>query len=136
MKQASQTAHTTLWLCALGGLLHAYTAVFKSSGGGPGASATLFLAGLFLWSCVPYAVWTAVAVVRRQAAPAVGGAIGTLAFDAYMHYSVFVAPSGSTAALGLLFAPLWNLILFGPLGALFSWLLLHLVTPRRHSNHG
>lgn len=45
-----------------------------------------------------------------------------LAADVFMHYSVFVAPKGSTAALGLLFMPLWNLLLIGPAGALLCWL--------------
>ncbi|MBA2961940.1 MULTISPECIES: hypothetical protein [Ramlibacter] len=126
VRQATRLAKVTLGLCALGVLLHAYTAVFKSNGGTPSAGGTLFLLGLLLWSCLPYALWAAVAVVRHQPGLAVGGAVATLAFDFYMHYSVFVAPSGSTAALGLLFAPLWNLLLFGPLGAALSWSLLRL----------
>jgi hypothetical protein len=38
-----------------------------------------------------------------------------------MHYVVFVQPTGSTAALGLLFMPLWNLLLLGPIGLLVVW---------------
>lgn len=43
------------------------------------------------------------------AARAAGYAWASLPGSVYMHYAGFVRPSGSTAALGLLFVPLWNL---------------------------
>ena len=104
--------------CGLGAALHAYTAPFKAEGGAPA-----FLAGLFVWSCLPYAVVALVATWGRQPVIAFGAALGALAGDLFMHYSVFVAPKGSTAALGLLFMPLWNLLLLAPAGAVLAWAL-------------
>jgi len=37
-------------------------------------------------------------------------------------YGGFVAPAGLTAAVGLVAAPLWNLLLLLPLGVLLGWL--------------
>ena len=94
--------------------LHAYTAVFKASAD---AGAVAFLVGLWIWSCVPYGA--CVLLVRwRRPVWGCGAAAASLAADMFMHYSVFIAPKGSTAALGLLFMPLWNLLIIGPAGAL------------------
>lgn len=37
--------------------------------------------------------------------------------DLMTFFSVFVSPQGSTAGLAMLFTPLWNLLVFVPLGA-------------------
>ena len=76
-----------------------------------------FVVGLFVWSMLPYAVCLGVAL-RGNALAAPGGAIAALAIDGFMHYRVFVAPTSSTEALGLLSAPLANLFVFVPLGML------------------
>jgi hypothetical protein len=107
---------TALAACVLGVALHAYTALFKAEGG-----FSTFLVGLFVWSCLPYAIAALVATRGRQPAMALGAALGALAGDLFMHYSVFVAPKGSTAPLGLLFMPLWNLLLLAPAGAAVAW---------------
>lgn len=133
MRRIALASKTTIAICLLGVLLHAYTVLFKAGGGTPYFGGILFLIGLFLWSCLPYVIWAVVALARNQSAPAVGAAIATLAFDCYAYYGVFVAPTGSTAALALLFTPLWNLILFGPIGAAVSWPLLHIATKRRQN---
>ena len=104
--------------CGLGVALHAYTALFKAEGG-----FSTFLVGLVVWSCLPYAVAALVATRGKRPAIALGAALGALAGDLFMHYSVFVAPKGSTAALGLLFMPLWNLLLLAPAGAVVAWAL-------------
>ena len=41
--------------------------------------------------------------------------------DAGSFYSVFLSPHSSTAALGYIFVPLWNLVVFVPLGGLIGW---------------
>jgi hypothetical protein len=125
VKQVSKTARVTMAIFLLGVLLHLHTVLFKTDGGTPDLAGILFLLALFLWSCLPYAIWTVVARWRGQSAPAVGASLGTLAFDCYVYYGVFIAPTGSTASLALLFAPLWNIVVFGPLGAAISWPLLH-----------
>lgn len=111
---SSLPAKSALALCAAGMALHAYTAVFKASAD---AGAIAFLVGLWIWSCAPYG---ACALLVRWRRPVWGGgaAAASLAADLFMHYSVFIAPKGSTAALGLLFMPLWNLLIIGPAGAL------------------
>lgn len=109
----------TLALCGAGVALHLYTTVFKAEGG---MGAIAFLIGLLLWSCAPYA--TAAVLARgRRAVWGMGAAAACLVADGFMHYSVFIAPKGSTAALGLLFMPLWNLLVIGPAGALLLWLV-------------
>lgn len=108
----------TLALCSAGVALHLYTAFFKAEGG---MDAFAFLTGLLLWSCTPYAI-AALLARGRCVVWGLGAAAACLAADLFMHYTVFVAPKGSTAALGLLFMPLWNLVVVGPAGALLFWL--------------
>lgn len=119
---------TTLALCGLGVALHLYTAIFKAEGG---MGAIGFLVGLLLWSCTPYALAAMLALARRPV-PGLGAAASCLVADLFMHYSVFIAPRGSTAALGLLFMPLWNLLFVAPAGALLFW-LAHRVLARRNA---
>jgi len=112
----STPAKFTLTLSAAGVLLHVYTAVFRADGG-----LSWFLLGLVLLSCPPYGIAAALTRARRAHLLALGWAIASLLADLYMHYSVFVAPKGSTAALGLLFMPIWNLLVIGPAGAVAVW---------------
>ncbi|MDP3227225.1 MAG: hypothetical protein Q8N13_04520 [Acidovorax sp.] len=118
---------SALSLCAAGVALHLYTAFFKAEGG---TGAAAFLIGLFLWSCTPYAI-AAVLAWSRWAAWGLGAAAACLAADVFVHYTVFVAPKGSTAALGLLFMPLWNLVAIGPAGASLFWLAHRIFARRR-----
>ena len=102
---------------AIGVLLHAYTVLFLAEG-----AFGFFQIGIFFWSCLPYAICV-VMWKYGWTAPAAFGATFAGAADLWMHYQVFVAPRGSTAALGLLFMPLWNLFIVVPLGALLgSWI--------------
>ena len=114
---------------ASGCLLHAYTLAFKAEGGW-----SLFVVGLCAYSLAPYAA--AAALARRWPAvwSAVGFAVGALAGDVFMHYSVFIAPEDSTAALGLLFMPIWNLLLLGPVGALVAWASVRVINSRTKGN--
>jgi len=136
LKANAVAARATLTLCALGVVLHAYEAaraVVDRSSGAIDFGGFMFLVGFLLWSCLPYAIWVYVAVVQRQPAPALGCAVGSLFFDLWVHYSVFIGPTRSTAALALLFAPVWNLILFGPLGAAISWPAITLLARRKNA---
>ena len=63
-----------------------------------------------------------------------GGAAASLLADIYMHYSVFVAPKGSTAALGLLALPIWNLLVIGPAGAVLLWICYRLFASKRNAS--
>ncbi|MES2610280.1 MAG: hypothetical protein V4679_08575 [Pseudomonadota bacterium] len=129
---SSHPAKTTaLALCGVGVALHLYTALFKAEGG---MDAIAFLIGLLLWSCTPYAI-AALLSRGRRVLWGLGAAAACLAADVFMHYSVFIAPKGSTAALGLLFMPLWNLLVIGPAGALLFW-LAHRILARQRGSAG
>jgi hypothetical protein len=64
-------------IAAAGGIaLHAFTVLFKAEGG-----ASLFLLGLFLWSCAPYAI-SIFPLFRGMSFPAaLGGAAFALCAD-------------------------------------------------------
>lgn len=94
-------------------VLHLYEHVYKSS------SDPSF--GFLLWSMVPYGLCLALSAFRSTKAPVVAGAALTLAFDLWGHYAVFVNPQGSTAALALLFIPLWSTIIVVPLATFIAW---------------
>ena len=109
----------TFALCCAGALLHLYTAAFDADG-----KLSAFLIGLVVWSCLPYAVSASFACTKpkRLQVLGLGAAAASLAGDGFMHYAV-VTSSSSTAALGLLFMPLWNLVALGPAGALSAWII-------------
>lgn len=105
------------YVLIFGGLiLHLKTAFWKSSD--PFSS---FSIGLLGWSLFPY---VAIIIASRKAS--YGGlcaAIVVFLFDLFMHLEVFVWPSSSTATLGVLFMPLWNLVLFIPLSFLAGYFI-------------
>jgi hypothetical protein len=118
-----------LILLAVGFLLHAYTIALKAEGGW-----SLFTIGLFAYSLTPYTAAVVMASFRSTARAATGFAAGALIGDLFMNYSVFIAPKGSTAALGLLLMPMWNLFLLGPIGAILAWAAAKLISKRSSAN--
>jgi hypothetical protein len=114
---AKSITKLALTICCAGVLLHLYTAMFRAEGG-----VNAFLIGLVLLSCSPYVIAAALALTSRGKLLGLGGAAVSFIADIYMHYSVFVAPKGSTAALGLLAMPIWNLLAIGPAGAVLLWI--------------
>jgi hypothetical protein len=76
-----------------------------------------FLIGLLATSVLPYLLCLALPKWTKAVGPALGGVFAIALLDAWMYWSVFVAPRGSTAAVGLVFAPLWKLLILLPLGA-------------------
>jgi hypothetical protein len=114
---APKSAITWLALPVVAGIaLHSYEFSIASRPGS-GSSALWILA----WSLLPFTVALVLSQLRVGPARAAGYAWASLLGSAYMHFSVFVIPTGSTAALGLIFMPLWNLLLLGPLGLLVVW---------------
>jgi hypothetical protein len=105
-------------VCVLGVLLHAYQLSLASADAKP-----LFLAGLLIFSCLTYAIAWFLSRSKSWQLPGLGIALASLVADSFMHYSVFIAPKSSTAALGLLAMPFWNLLLTAPVGAGIGWLL-------------
>ncbi|WP_153020078.1 hypothetical protein [Paramesorhizobium deserti] len=81
---------------------------------------------LFLYSCLPYAICCAVAAKANSPA-GFFGALAALINDAVTFHDVFIAPTHSTAPIGLLLAPLANLILFMPVGLIVGWVTDHAV---------
>ena len=124
---AKSITKIALTICCTGALLHLYTALFRAEGG-----VNAFLIGLVLLSCSPYVIAAVLALSRSGKLPGLGGAAASLLPDIYMHYSVFVAPKGSTAALGLLVMPIWNLLAIGPAGAFLLWIVFKLLA-RNHN---
>jgi hypothetical protein len=116
----------SLGFCIAGVALHLYTTTFQTD-----ADLSPILIGWFLWSCAPYAVALVLLLLAKKPALTVGYAAASLGLDIFTFVSVFIGPASSTAALGLIVMPFWNLVLFGPVGALITWLLFR-VWLRRH----
>jgi|SRR5665213_1481324 len=106
---------TALVIVCLAVLMHAYEQVVNS------ASPSL---GWFLWAMLPYGVCLMSLLWFRSGVPTAIGAAVALVWDAIAHYDVFVHPTSSTAALALLFVPLWNALLFSPIAMLIAWLVV------------
>ena len=85
------------------------------------ALAEHFSPGFFAWALVPYAVFVFISCIAPMRIPAVAAGAVALLFDLLVHYDVFVSPKSSTAALALIFAPLWNLLVFGPIALFATW---------------
>lgn len=93
-------------------LLHAFECF-----GRPNDAAFAF----FFWGSTPYVLCLLISSLGTlRAAPVVGGALA-LVVDVLVHFEVFVAPPSSTAALLLIFAPLWNNLVIVPVGTIVAW---------------
>lgn len=79
-----------------------------------------FSYGLLLWSWLPYAICLAAAFFFKSAWPAFVAGLLALSLDLMTFDSVFLRPGSSTAAIGLLYAPLVNLFVV-PIGLLAGW---------------
>ena len=96
--------------------LHAYENMYKSAG-----DPSL---GFFLWPMVPYAACLALSAFPGTRVAVIAGGALALAFDFWGYYSVFVNPESSTAALNLLFIPLWNTIIVVPAATFITWAVI------------
>jgi hypothetical protein len=95
-------------LIAFGFVLHTYEHTIE---------AERFLVAFWLWSLSPYIVATIILARFRHAHAAIGALAIPILLDLMTFFSVFVSPQSSTAGLAMLFTPLWNLLVFVPLGA-------------------
>jgi hypothetical protein len=76
----------------------------------------------FVWGMTPYVLCLIISSLGTlRVAPAVGGALA-LAIDVLVHFEVFVSPQASTAAMLLVFVPLWNNLVLVPAGTIVAWL--------------
>jgi hypothetical protein len=96
-------------------VLHLYENLAKASG---------FSYGWFVWALTPYVLVVALSSVPSTRTAAVAGGIVAVVVDAWTHYEVFIAPKGSTAALALVWIPLWNTLLFVPIATWITFLVL------------
>ncbi|MDN2696968.1 hypothetical protein O0882_11620 [Janthinobacterium sp. SUN073] len=102
----------------VGTSLHLITALFLANGGG-----IVFRTALCAWSLAPYLLLALALQRSKNCGALLAGALLMLLLDAHTYWSVFVAPQSSTAALGLLMAPLFNLFCMAPLSiAANMWL--------------
>jgi hypothetical protein len=93
--------------------LHAYEQLGDSSGP---------FIGRFFWSMTPYGVCLLVLFLSKSGIPGALGVTTALVLDLIAHYDVFVNPKSSTAALVLLFVPLWSALIIAPVVMLIAWL--------------
>lgn len=99
-------------IVAMGAVLHAFECF-----GRPNDAAFAF----FFWGSTPYVLCLLISSLGTlRAAPVVGGALA-LVVDALVHFEVFVGPPSLTAALLLVFAPLWNNLVIVPVGTIVAW---------------
>lgn len=99
-------------LIVFGTVLHTYTWLVHASS---------FSIPFWLWSMSPYLVAGALLWLFHQPQAATGAVVIPPIFDAANFYSVFVAPESSTAGLGMIFVPMWNLLVFVPVGGGIGW---------------
>jgi hypothetical protein len=102
-------------IVAMGAALHAYEQLAKS----PDPSV-----GWFLWAMMPYAICVLVILLGKSGIPGAVGVSIAFALDVMTHNDVFLNPKGSTAALGLIFVPLWSSVVFAPVAMLIAWLVI------------
>jgi hypothetical protein len=105
-----------LLIVVLAALLHGYQ--LASS---PNPLSSLWVIGFMIWSLTPYVLCLIIASISVSPIPACVGASAALIFDGVMHFDVITSKS-STAALGYIFMPLWNLVLVTPFTMLMAWL--------------
>ena len=99
-------------LLLFGVTLHTYTNFFAIE------SPSL---GWWLWPLTPYLAGAIMLFLFKRPHATAGALLIPAILDAGNYYSVFIHPTSSTAALGMLFVPLWNLLLFVPLGGAIGW---------------
>lgn len=103
-----------LVLCGV--VLHLKTAFWESSDPWSG-----FSIGLLLWSLLPYLVVELAG--RKSSWGALCAVVAVFLSDLYVHLGVFVWPDSSTAPLGLVAMPLWNLVLLVPVSFLAGYFI-------------
>jgi hypothetical protein len=113
MKSARIMAYSLL---LYGAALHTYTHV---------VAASAFSAGWFLWSLASYLAGGLVLFLFKRPHATAGALLIPAILDTGNFYSVFIRPESSTAALGMLFMPFWNLVVFVPIGGAIGWWVGH-----------
>jgi hypothetical protein len=116
-----------IYLCLISLLamaLHGLVAVWLFRLNSP-SETLIFASILFLWSLAPYGLCFLIAKAFHKVAPPAVAATIVLLIDAAANIDIARSKS-STAALGYMFMPLWNLILTVPVITLAGHLLIRL----------
>lgn len=107
-------ARNLVWgAIALGVALQIYIAVVEAG----------HLTGFFFWALTPYILLAVLALRMKKHFKLVLGAAVALIVDYFTFQEVFINPKSSTAALALIWMPLWTVIFFIPAATLFGWVL-------------
>ena len=85
--------------------------------------------GLFVWALLPYIPCLLILINKKPPIISICGALPPLVLDFMAYRSVFISPQSSTAALILLWMPLWNMIGFMPAGVIVG-IIIYVVTKR------
>ena len=118
-------------LVAIGLLFHVFIsfgALVKTNDDLP--SGPIFVIALLLWACLPYLPALLLLRWLRNPIMPLCGVLGPFALDMLLFYNVILYPRSSTAAIALLFAPLWSLIILEPIGLLIGWPIGWIVAKR------
>jgi hypothetical protein len=109
--------YIVLFLGACLHIYHVFTAFIFTEG------ISSFSLGLTAWSVIPYII--CLIILRSFGSPVKALVAGLFIFimDILIHVEVFISPSGSTAAVGLVFMPLWNSVLVIPIGCSVGWVI-------------
>jgi hypothetical protein len=99
-------------LLLYGVVLHTYTNLVEAE------SPSL---GWWLWALAPYIAGALVLFLFKRPHATAGALLIPALLDAGNFYSVFMHPTSSTAALGMVFVPFWNLVVFVPIGGAIGW---------------
>lgn len=81
------------------------------------------LTGFFFWALAPYVLLAVLAFRMKKHFKLVLGAAVALVVDYFTFQKVFINPTSSTAAIALIWMPLWTVIFFIPAAILFGWVL-------------
>jgi hypothetical protein len=98
-------------LVLFGIALHSYTGLVE---------ATSFSLPLWLWSICPYVIG-GLLVIAGPFQVFIGALALIAVADLLVFRSIFIQPTSSTAPIALIFMPLWNLVVIGPIGAALGW---------------
>lgn len=94
-------------------------------------AAPLFAVGLLLWGPLPMAIAYLMFHFRRLFAA--WGWIAGVAAHSYFSLAYVLQSQSSTASIDFLWAPAWNIVVFGPVGALIVVLLSRIRRPTERS---
>lgn len=94
-------------------------------------AAPLFAVGLLLWGLLPMAIAYLMFHFRRLFAA--WGWIAGVAAHSYFSLAYVLQSQSSTASIDFLWAPAWNIVVFGPVGALIVVLLSRIRRPTERS---